>query len=146
MANSSEAAVCNLLHRYAELMDGGDFAAAAELFRHARLVLDPTNDVSVDADGILRLWTKMVIRHPDGTPRTKHVTTNPIVEVDEEAGTATCRSYYTVFQQTDTLPLQPIVAGRYHDRFDRVDGAWRFRERDYSLVDLVGDVSEHLRS
>ena len=145
MANSSEVAICNLLYRYAEIMDSGDFAAAAELFRHARLVLDPTNDVSVGAEGILRVWTDMVIRYPDGTPRTKHVTTNPIVDVDEEAGTATCRSSYTVFQQTDTLPLQPIIAGRYHDRFERVDGTWRFCARDYSLVDMVGDVSHHLR-
>ena len=141
---SNEAALCNLLFRYAEVMDSGDFVGAAELFRHARVVLDPTNDLSVDADGI-SVWTERVIRYPDGTPRTKHVTTNPIVEVDEEAGTATCRSYYTVFQQTDTLPLQAIIAGRYHDRFEHVDGTWRFCERDYSLVDLVGDVSQHLR-
>jgi 3-phenylpropionate/cinnamic acid dioxygenase small subunit len=144
-ATSSEVAICNLLYRYAELMDGGDFVAVAELFRHARVVLDPANDVSVDADGILKMWTDSVIRYPNGTPRTKHVTTNPIVEVDDDAGTATCRSYYTVFQQTDTLSLQPIIAGRYHDRFERVDGSWRFSERDYSLVDLVGDLSQHLR-
>ena len=145
MANSSEVAICNLLYRYAELMDSGDFVAVAELFRHARVVLDPRNDASVDADGILQIWTDSVIRYPDGTPRTKHVTTNPIVEVDEDAGTATCRSYYTVFQQTETLALQPIIAGRYHDRFECVEGAWRFTERDYSLVDLVGDLSQHLR-
>lgn len=145
MANSSEVAICNLLYRYAELMDSGDFVAVAEMFRHARVVLDPKDGSSVDADGILQIWTDSVIRYPDGTPRTKHVTTNPIVEVDEKAGTATCRSYYTVFQQTDTLSLQPIIAGRYHDRFENVDGAWRFAERDYSLVDLVGDLSQHLR-
>jgi hypothetical protein len=40
-------------------------------------------------------------------------------------------------------PLQPIVAGRYLDRFARVDGAWRFAERRI-LVDLVGDLSRHL--
>jgi hypothetical protein len=25
-----------------------------------------------------------------------------------------------------------------------VDGAWRFAERDYSRLDLIGDVSQHL--
>ena len=55
---------------------------------------------------------------------------------------ATCRSYYTVFQQTDEVPLQPIVAGRYHDEFARaVD--WRFTRR-HMIVDLVGDLSKHL--
>ena len=101
-------------------------------------------DGTVDAGTMLTLWESGVTRYPDGTPRTKHVVTNPIIEVDETAGTATCRSYYTVLQQTDDLPLQPIVAGRYHDRFQRVDGEWRYVYRDYSLMDMIGDVSQHL--
>jgi hypothetical protein len=72
------------------------------------------------------------------------VTTNPIIDVDDNAGTATCRSYYTVLQQTEDLPLQTIVAGRYHDGFERVDGRWRFSYRDLTLIDMVGDVSRHL--
>jgi 3-phenylpropionate/cinnamic acid dioxygenase small subunit len=81
-----------------------------------------------------------------GTPRTKHVITNPIIEIDEDAGTATCRSYYTVLQATDDLPLQVIAAGRYHDTFERVNGAWRFKYRDYSLLDLKGNLSGHLQA
>ncbi|EUA56422.1 snoaL-like domain protein [Mycobacterium xenopi 4042] len=93
---------------------------------------------------MLRFWRAAVVLYPDGTPRTKHVVTNPIIEIDEDAGTASCRSYYTVLQQIDDFPLQPIVVGRYHDGFERVDGAWRFCFRDYTLVDLVGDLSRHL--
>jgi hypothetical protein len=26
----------------------------------------------------------------------------------------------------------------------RVDGAWHFSQRDYSLLDLVGDLGQHL--
>jgi 3-phenylpropionate/cinnamic acid dioxygenase small subunit len=142
----SEVAVCNLLYRYAELMDGGRFEDVADdLFGHAQFVVGPEETPKIDAAAMLVVLNRMVIRHADGTLRTKHVITNPIVEVDEAAGTATCRSYYTVFQQTDTLPLQAIVSGRYHDRFERVDGRWRFSERDYTLVDMVGDVSQHLR-
>ena len=85
-----------------------------------------------------------MVLYLDGTPRTKHVVTNPIIEVDEGVGTATCRSYYTVPQQTDDFPLQVIVAGRYHDQFQRVDGQWRYCFRDYPLIDLVGDLSHHL--
>ena len=40
-------------------------------------------------------------------------------------------------------PLQPIITGRYHDRFESVDGTWRFSERAY-LMDLTGDLSSHL--
>jgi hypothetical protein len=72
------------------------------------------------------------------------VTTNIAVEVDEAAGTAASRAYFTVLQAVPDLPLQPIAAGRYHDRFERRDGTWRFVERRV-LLDLVGDVSRHLR-
>ena len=81
--------------------------------------------------------------YDDGTPRSKHVITNLLIEVDAERGTGTCRSYFTVFQQTDTLALQPIVAGRYRDEFTRVDHVWRFTRREM-IVDLTGDLSQHL--
>jgi 3-phenylpropionate/cinnamic acid dioxygenase small subunit len=139
---TAETEIANLLHRYAERMDSGDFEQAARLFTHARLRVGP--DDHVDSDGMLSLWRGMVIVYPDGTPRTKHVITNPIIDVDDEAGTATCRSYYTVLQQTDDFPLQVIVTGRYHDRFECVDGRWRFCYRDYSMIDQVGDLSHHL--
>jgi 3-phenylpropionate/cinnamic acid dioxygenase small subunit len=135
-------AITNLLFRYAELMDMGDLAGVAALFADARIKV---GDGYVGAAELKAQWDEVVILYPDGTPRTKHVTTNPIVEFDAAGTTATCRSYYTVFQQVDDEPLQPILAGRYHDRFELVDGAWRWAERDYSLVDRVGDLSRHLR-
>jgi 3-phenylpropionate/cinnamic acid dioxygenase small subunit len=138
---SATTAVTNLLGQYAECMDSGDFAGAAELFRHAQVKL--MGDTHVDADQLLVLWTDTVVRYADGTPRTKHVITNPIVEIDGLE--ARCRSYYTVFQQLEGFALQPIIAGRYDDRFECVEDTWRWTFRDYSLVDLVGDLSRHLR-
>jgi 3-phenylpropionate/cinnamic acid dioxygenase small subunit len=140
----SETEIANLLYTYAEYMDSGDFASAADLFAHAQLRVSAEDDGIVDSDTMLSLWRGMVIVYPDGTPRTKHVVTNPIIDVDDEAGTATCRSYYTVLQQTDDFPLQVVVTGRYADRFERVDGRWRFTYRDYSMIDQVGDLSHHL--
>ncbi len=81
--------------------------------------------------------------YDNGTPLTRHVTTNSIIQVDEEAGTASARSSYTVFQRTESLPLQPIIIGRYHDTFKRMDERWWFDKR-VMLVDLVGDLSHHL--
>lgn len=143
---SSEVAICNLLYRYAELVDAGRFEdIAAELFQHATFVVGPPGTPKLDSRQMLESFVATTIRYPDGKPHTKHVVTNPIVEVDEDAGAATCRSCYTVYQQTESLPYQAILAGRYHDRFERVDGEWRFKERDYTLIDMVGDVSGHLR-
>ena len=142
---TSETEIANLLYSYAEFMDSGDFAGAAELFRHARLRVGGDDGAgTVDWSTMLSLWRSMVIVYPDGTPRTKHVITNPIIDVDDAGGTATCRSYYTVLQQTDDFPLQVIVMGRYHDQFERADGRWRFSHRDYSMIDQVGDLSHHL--
>jgi hypothetical protein len=47
-------------------------------------------------------------------------------------------------QAVDGLTLQPVIAGRYHDRFEEVDGEWRFAERTI-LPDLYGDLSHHMR-
>ena len=96
-------------------------------------------------DQVAAVNKSLVILYEDGTPRTKHVTTNLILEVDENAGTAASRSYFTVLQQVGDAPLQPIVAGRYHDRFECVAGAWRFSERRI-FIDLTGDLSRHLRT
>lgn len=138
----AETQIANLLYRYAECIDTGDLTGAAALFEHARIRVGA--DDTIDAARLLGIWKSLIVLHADGTPRTKHVTTNPIIEVDEDAGTASCCSYYTVLQQTDEFPLQTIVTGRYHDRFERVDGHWRFCYRDLTLIDMVGDVSRHL--
>jgi 3-phenylpropionate/cinnamic acid dioxygenase small subunit len=141
---SAETQIANLLYRYAECMDSGDLAGAASLFEHARLRVGGGGDGTIDAATMLGFWKAAVKLYPDGTPRTKHVVTNPIIDVDDDAGTASCRSYYTVLQQTDDLPLQAIVTGRYHDEFQRVAGRWRYSFRDYTLIDMIGDVSHHL--
>lgn len=140
---SSATAITNLLYHYAELMDAGELEQVATLFSHARVTLG-SGQVVEGAAPMLEQWQAFVRIYPCGTPRTRHVITNPIVEVDEAAGMATCRSVYTVFQQTPELPLQAVASGRYHDSFDRVDGVWRFATRDYSMLDFIGDVSQHL--
>ena len=90
------------------------------------------------------MFTGATRRYPNGTPLTKHVTTNLIVEVDLSAGMAVGRSYFTVFQAVPgSLPLQPVIGGRYRDRFELADGKWRFAAR-HMIVDLVGDLSQHL--
>jgi hypothetical protein len=86
----------------------------------------------------------MLRRYPDGTPRTAHVTTNLLIQVDETAGTASATSYITILQaEPDSkFPLQAIFSGRYQDRFHRLQGEWHFLER--ALVPtLLGDLSRN---
>ena len=144
MADADRAAIAALIYGYAERLDAGDLAGVAALFELAVYRSDRGGRYE-GAAAVRDVLTRLVKLHDDGTPRTKHVTTNLVVEVDGAAGTATARSYFTVLQQTAAIPLQPIVAGRYHDRFVRDGGGWRFAER-VIYMDLVGDLRDHLRT
>jgi 3-phenylpropionate/cinnamic acid dioxygenase small subunit len=136
--------IANLLYTYARLIDSGDYKGVAKIFAHARLTAeDGVMDVQGE-EAIEAYYAKSTRLYSDtGTPKTKHVMSNPIIEVDEAANTATCNAYYTVLQATDALALQPIIAGRYEDKFERVDGRWRYAEKKF-FVELVGDLSQHL--
>ena len=132
-----------LIFTYAELMDAGDLAAVAALFADADVSNDK-DEVVRGTDRLLERWSKNVRIFPDGTPRTKHVTTNLIIDVVEGNDAATARSYVTVLQEIEgELALQPVFAGGYADRFERVDGKWRFAARK-KLAHLIGDLSHHL--
>ncbi len=145
MSDAHEA-IRNLLGKYCELMDAGHFAGLAELFAHATLSDEHGNVFATGADEVRTTWERQTILYDTGTPRTRHVTANPVIDVDDGAGIAEVSSSYVVFQGTDDLALQPIVTGRYYDTFTR-DGAgrWHFAQRRYA-VDHVGDLSHHLRA
>jgi hypothetical protein len=136
----------DLLFAYCWHMDRGEFDALGALFAHGAMGDGTTPDAPMlrGADQVAARYRDRCILY-DGTPRTKHVCTNAIVDLDADGHHATSRSYFLVEQQLDDLPLQPIVGGRYHDRFQRVDDEWRFTERRF-FVDLVGDVSRHQRA
>jgi 3-phenylpropionate/cinnamic acid dioxygenase small subunit len=142
MSPSSYRAIENLIARYAELVDDGDFAGLGVLLVDATFTGGSTPVRGRDA--IEKMFRHLVIVYADGTPRTQHVTTNIAIDLDDEAGTAATKAYFTVLQALPDFALQPVASGRYHDRFERRDGKWCFVERRVR-VDLVGDVSRHLR-
>jgi 3-phenylpropionate/cinnamic acid dioxygenase small subunit len=137
-------AITDLIAGYAELVDAGDFAGVGTLFADDA-VFTGSGAALHGGDAVVRMLGDSVIRYEDGTPRTHHVTTNIVVEVDERAETATSRAYVTVFQALPDFPLQAVAAGRYSDRFARRGGRWLFVERTVR-IHLVGDVSRHLRT
>jgi hypothetical protein len=139
---SSYRAVETLIATYAELVDGGNFAGVGVLLADATFT-GATGSVH-GRDAIEKMLRDNLIVYEDGTPRTKHVTTNVVIELDDKAGTAVARSYFTVLQALPDLALQPIVSGRYQDRFERHDGTWRFADRRV-LTDLTGNVGGHVR-
>jgi hypothetical protein len=136
-----------LIYGYAERIDAGDFEGLADLLAHAELTFEGYDAVRRGRDDILDLYQRSTRRYPDdGTPKSKHLVTNVVVDLDEtsDPATAVARSYYTVLQAVPgALALQPIVSGRYRDRFAHLNGAWRFTGR-HIYVDLVGELGHHM--
>jgi hypothetical protein len=139
---TAEDRIRNLLGEYCERIDAGDFAGVGDLFAHGALADDRGRELARGAEGVASFYATGTLLH-DGSPRTKHLVTNVVLDVDERAGTASARSSYLVLQQVGDAPLQPIITGRYHDTFESGGGTWRFVERRF-FVDLVGDLSRHL--
>lgn len=129
--------ITELLYRYAELIDAGDFDGVGDLLGRGSFM------GVTGASSIAKLFATTTRRFPDhgNTPRTRHLVQNSIVDVDGD--TASARSTFCVIQQTDVVALQPIVVGRYSDAFARDGDGWFFTERKVE-IQMVGDVSDHL--
>jgi len=137
---SAQEEIRNLLGTYCELMDAADWSALGEMFGNAELVTEDGSVFAAGAEAVQRLYEHGT-RLYDGSPRTRHITANSVIEVHGDHATA--RSSYVVFQSAEGFPLQPIITGRYRDRFTCADTEWRFAQRCF-LVDHVGDLSHHL--
>jgi ketosteroid isomerase-like protein len=124
---SSERAIENLVSSYAFLNDDADIAGLGELFTDAVCTLD-----GVTARGkqeVEALARNIINVGQDGRSTTSHEITNIMIEVDEVGGTAMGRAYWTLYQAVSGTPRQPVLSGRYLDRFERRNGRWRFAER-----------------
>jgi 3-phenylpropionate/cinnamic acid dioxygenase small subunit len=136
----------NLVYRYAALVDEGNFKAVGELFANADFLGPGVGPIRNDPVGVAANYQRWVRIYADsGTPKTRHIITNLIVE-PEGAEHAKAQSYVIVIQGTAEFKLQPIIASSYRDRFTRVKGVWRFSERRIGLEvpDIIGDLSAHL--
>jgi 3-phenylpropionate/cinnamic acid dioxygenase small subunit len=141
---TAEEQITSLINRYAITVDSGDLDEFIDLFEKGEWYvdgLDPNKGPQEIFDNVI---SKIII-YADGTPRTRHVTTNVELEIDDKKGTAKGQRYVTVLQQTDELPLQPIFSGHYFDEFVKDGGTWRFAKTVVHNP-LVGDMSQHLKA
>ena len=137
-------AITKLIYTYAERIDAGDFAGVADVFAHATLTFEGFDDAVTGRDAIAALYARTTRRYEDGTPRTKHLMTNVMVDVADDGETASSRSYFTVLQAVPgELALQPVIAGRYRHTYIRLDGRWEVATM-HITIDLVGDLGHHM--
>jgi 3-phenylpropionate/cinnamic acid dioxygenase small subunit len=133
----------NLLYRCAEAFDAGRFDEAAALFDHGRLVA--SDQVVQGREAIVAFWRRWVRLYGDGTPRTRHLIHNPIIEWAPDGTSARCRSVWTLWQQVQPgEPPRLLATGRYEDTLGAIDGSWCFLERRYAGIDMAGPMASHL--
>ncbi|SFR88438.1 nuclear transport factor 2 family protein [Sphingomonas jatrophae] len=132
-----------LVHSYPKLLDRGELEALGQLFAHATVYFETLPDPVVNnAPAITGMFVDF-LRLYDGVPRTRHMICNVIIE-PVECGAVVSTSSVFVLQDAPGVPLQPIITGDYHDRFEKLDGLWRFAERRITN-DLFGNLSAHGR-
>jgi SnoaL-like domain len=108
------------------------------------LTFEGFGDAVSGREAIQSLYERTTRRYEDGTPRTKHVMTNVMVDVADDGVSATSRSYFTVLQAVPgALALQPVIAGRYRNAYACVEGQWRFTAM-HIVIDLTGDLGHHM--
>lgn len=141
---SAERAIAALVYGLAEAIDDADLDRVEALFGDAVFTM-AGGTPRVGGRAFRETIEAGMLLH-DGSPRTHHAVTNLVVSVDGDGDgdRADARSYVTVLQQVGDHPLEVILAGRYEDRFRRVDGEWVWEARTMH-VDLVGDTSRHSR-
>jgi hypothetical protein len=144
---TEEQQVLNLCYTYPEILDQGDHAGLGELFADCEIHCFASNVARsgpyVGAEGAKAFYDSAVMMH-DGSPRTRHVITNVILELSPEQLEAKTRSYFQVVQDAPPGALKIIASGRYRDEYRKVGGRWRFTRKEI-WADYMGDVSQHAR-
>lgn len=142
---TSREEILNLLYEYCWLVDQGRYKEIGELFADADIYFRDYLAYSHDKEGFAGMFEGSNIAYePDNTPRTIHMCIDPVIVVDEEAGTAKAKHYTVVVQGIDgTLPPQVIVMDQKFDTFKRgEDGKWRYATRNMANR-CWGEMSYH---
>ncbi len=131
-----------LLFAYCDGIDRGDLVATSELFGTDGLYGQVDGPAACGASQVLAAMQYSVHLY-DGVPRTRHIVTNIVIDLNDDQITAQCRSYVQVLHQAPGGVLGPVAAGTYIDRVYLTNGSWKFAERRM-LLELIGDMSTHL--
>jgi len=140
-------AIKNVIYQYADYLDRGDLRSVAAMFSHGKILApnaDGTDTQIVGEEAVYAMYSSFTRLYEDnGTPHTKHMTSNVMVDIEPGGAAASAQAYAVVFQSVQGFPLQPIIGVRYYDRFEKVQQGWRFTQRKIES-DLFGDLSKHL--
>jgi hypothetical protein len=132
-----------LIHLYAHRIDAGDIDGFAALFEHGTLHFRGLAPPATGSDDVRELISGLVILY-DGSPRTKHMMANTIIDVADDRASAIGRTCVQILHGLPGEPITTIATAVYDDTFVRRDGTWWFGTR-VARASLVGDMTTHLR-
>ena len=134
--------VHNLIARYAELLDEGDFDALGGLFARASLSFSP-GGISLRGAGEIADFYQRAIQIDDTTctPGTVHRVYNTIVAPAPSGWQA--RSRYDVLQRVNDTEVKLVAFGRYFDTFQIVGDVCCFKTRKV-VSEFLGDTERHI--
>jgi len=138
-----EESIRRLIFECAEMLDSANYDGLGQLFARATVHVTGVNAPIKGSDDICDFFDGMNHRDSDGSPGTRFLTSNTIVDFSDDERSARSRSYFVCFQGSKSH-LAPIAAGRYHDQFSRAAGGWDFTERRV-VLDLFGQMDDHVR-
>jgi len=142
----SQREIEQLIFRMGYHLEAGDFDAVAELLQHATFGADRIGRKAFRGREEIRdQYRRTNIVYPEGGRRTKEIYTNILIDIDLDAGTARSTTSFTVAQQVPGERFELLVAGRYEDEWERVDGAWRWSDR-YIVAQYHNDLGRHMHS
>lgn len=143
-----------LLAAYAEALDAGHVDRVASLFERGQIRINGLAVVHQGSEAVKQMFLRFTVFYDkqllpaDPTlvrakPWTKHLSTNLRFEI-LAADKVVVWSDFTVLQGFPDENIVPIVSGRYCDTFLVENDEWFFSDR-LEFIDLVGDVSRHLK-
>lgn len=124
---TSEREIERLIHDYAWLLDARDFAAFGRLFSDGVWLAPDGSVVARGAEEVEALVRRFLGAKTDTFVR--HLVTNIRIDLDPSGQAGSATSFLTTLE--GKLGGSGIVyrIARYHDRFQRIDGRWRFESR-----------------
>ncbi|HEY3671652.1 MAG TPA: nuclear transport factor 2 family protein [Acidimicrobiia bacterium] len=129
-----------LVHRYAELLDGGDMEGVVAMFSRATCRSAATGTV-LRTPGELRAVYSSLVPADGRPPRTRHLMHNLVIEHDDDGhddgdgdDDATARCSYTVLEGGEPgMPVRILIVGRYEDHYHRDAEGWYLTDRVFHI-------------
>ena len=136
---SDVAEITKLVNSYGLLLDQGDIDGVLALFQHSTWRGAANRPVLRGSAEVRPVYEQLLTAL--GSLRTKHLLTNLAVQIDASGTTASSHCYWTVLQNTEPgAAIDVTLSGQYTDRFEKVDGSWRFADR-LITTDLFGNAT-----